>query len=202
MEIPTGDPLHNEVGSGIVAATIEHLDAIEAAAALNVELLYPMSGLETEEPILQPGRIDVLLGQGQTASVLRNLCLLVHQRAPEDWQTISRYMRRLFGVALQEPSQTVRGSIELHYQQTGVREPLDVAMAGRGFQQMLLIVAYLYSHKNSVLLIDEPDAHLLGERHGDEVGEPDAEHIAARDRRDVEQHDRLAREVMPAFKKG
>src|SRR5690606_38615818 len=28
------------------------------------------------------------------------------------------------------------------------------------FQQMLLIFAYLYSHKRSVLLVDEPDAHL------------------------------------------
>ena len=29
-----------------------------------------------------------------------------------------------------------------------------------GFQQMLLILAYLHTHKGSVLLIDEPDAHL------------------------------------------
>ena len=34
------------------------------------------------------------------------------------------------------------------------------AAAGRGLQQMLLIFAYLYSHRRSVLLIDEPDAHL------------------------------------------
>ena len=33
-------------------------------------------------------------------------------------------------------------------------------MAGRGFQQLLLVLAYLYSHPGSVLLIDEPDAHL------------------------------------------
>ena len=41
-----------------------------------------------------------------------------------------------------------------------MKELLDVALAGRGFQQLLLIVAYLYSHRGSVLLIDEPDAHL------------------------------------------
>lgn len=38
------------------------LDLLKYAASLSVELLYPMSGLETEEAILQPGRIDVLLG--------------------------------------------------------------------------------------------------------------------------------------------
>ena len=53
------------------------MELVEHAAGINVELLYPMSGLETEEPVLQPGRIDVLLGQGQTAQVLRNLCLIV-----------------------------------------------------------------------------------------------------------------------------
>lgn len=141
-------------------ATIKRMELIEAAAVLNVELLYPMSGLETEEPILQPGRIDVLLGQGQTAQVLRNLCLMVAKDAPDDWRRITGLMERLFTVQLGEPKETSRGSIELFYQQKGVREPLDVAMAGRGFQQMLLIFAYLYSHKRSVLLVDEPDAHL------------------------------------------
>jgi ABC-type branched-subunit amino acid transport system ATPase component len=141
-------------------ATLAKPELIETAAGLNVELLYPMSGLETEEPILQPGRIDVLLGQGQTAQVLRNLCLLVFKRAPEDWKRIAGLLQRLFTVELGNPTETVRGSIDLFYRQAQVREPLDVALAGRGFQQMLLIFAYLYSHRRSVLLIDEPDAHL------------------------------------------
>ncbi len=140
--------------------TRERLDLIETAATLKVELLYPMSGLETEEPILQPGRIAVLLGQGQTAQVLRNLCLMVAKDGPDDWRKIVTLMHRLFSIRLGEPKETTRGSIELFYQQSGVKEPLDIAVAGRGFQQMLLIFAYLYSHRRSVLLVDEPDAHL------------------------------------------
>ena len=141
-------------------ATVRSPDVIETAAALNVRLLYPMSGLETEEPILRPGRIDVLLGQGQTAQVLRNLCLLVFRDAPDDWRRIAGLMERLFSVSLGQPAETARGGIDLFYRQANVREPLDVALAGRGLQQMLLLVAYLYSHRRSVLLIDEPDAHL------------------------------------------
>ena len=135
-------------------------DVIRTAAALNVRLLYPMSGLETEEPILRPGRIDVLLGQGQTAQVLRNLCLLVSRDAPDDWRRVAGLMERLFSVELGDPVETARGGIDLFYRQAGVREPLDVALAGRGLQQMLLLLAYLHSHPRSVLLIDEPDAHL------------------------------------------
>jgi energy-coupling factor transporter ATP-binding protein EcfA2 len=141
-------------------AGMADLSLVEHAASINVELLYPMSGLETEEPILQPGRIDVLLGQGQTAQVLRNLCLIVFKDSPEDWQRIVALMKRLFHVDLGTPGQTVRGAVELNYQQPGVKDPLDVALSGRGFQQMLLIFAYLYSHKRSILLVDEPDAHL------------------------------------------
>ena len=134
--------------------------AIATAAALNVKLLHPMSGLETEEPVLRPGRIDVLLGQGQTAQVLRNLCLLVFRDAPADWRRIAALMERLFSVRLDDPRETARGGIDLFYRQAGVKEPLDLALAGRGFQQMLLLFAYLYSHRRGVLLIDEPDAHL------------------------------------------
>ncbi len=141
-------------------ATLQRPELIEAAAKLKVELLYPMSGLETEEAILRPGRIDVLLGQGQTAQVLRNLCLIVFKDTPNDWQEIVKLVERLFTIKLGDPQETTRGTIELSYEQEGVKEPLDVAQAGRGLQQMLLIFAYLYSHRRSILLIDEPDAHL------------------------------------------
>jgi hypothetical protein len=69
-------------------------------------------------------------------------------------------MRRLFQLGLGIPVQNSRGAIELTYSQTGVKEPLALSSSGRGFQQMLLIFAYLFSHKRSVLLVDEPDAHL------------------------------------------
>lgn len=136
------------------------LALIAHAASLNVELLYPMSGLDTEEPILQPGRVDVLLGQGRTADVLRNLCLAVAKSSQEDWTRIVTLMRRLFSVELEAPQETARGSIAMQYRQPGAKEALDVSSAGRGFLQMLLVFAYLYSHKGSVLLVDEPDAHL------------------------------------------
>lgn len=141
-------------------SVIGDLDLIRHAASMNVELLYPMSGLDTEEPILQPGRVDVLLGQGRTADVLRNLCLAVAKTSLEDWNRVVQLMQRLFNVQLGAPEETSRGSITLSYRQFDVKEPLDISSAGRGMLQMLLVFAYLYSHKRSVLLIDEPDAHL------------------------------------------
>ncbi|MBF2760686.1 MAG: AAA family ATPase [Ectothiorhodospiraceae bacterium AqS1] len=133
---------------------------IKAAAKIDVRLLYPMSGLETEEPLIQRGRVNVLLGQGQTAQVLRNLCFSVLEREPDDWQKITDRMERLFRITLEEPRVNSRGSIDLFYTQQDIKYPLDIALAGRGLQQMLLILAHIHCHPKSVLLIDEPDAHL------------------------------------------
>ncbi len=104
--------------------------------------------------------MDVLLGQGRTADVLRNLCLAVARTSADDWKRVVQLMQRLFDIQLGQPEETTRGSITLNYRQPGVKEPLDISSAGRGMLQMLLVFAYLYSHKRSVLLVDEPDAHL------------------------------------------
>lgn len=141
-------------------AVLGNTELIAYCTSLKVELLYPMSGLDTEEPILQPGRVDVLLGQGRTADVLRNLCLAVAKTAADDWARVVQLMQRLFSIQLGAPEETTRGSITLTYRQPKVKEPLDISSAGRGMLQMLLVFAYLYSHKRSVLLVDEPDAHL------------------------------------------
>ncbi len=37
---------------------------------------------------------------------------------------------------------------------------LDLSSAGRGLQQTLLLLACLYANPGSLLLLDEPDAHL------------------------------------------
>ena len=37
---------------------------------------------------------------------------------------------------------------------------LDISCCGRGLQQTLLLLAHLYANPGTVLLLDEPDAHL------------------------------------------
>jgi ABC-type branched-subunit amino acid transport system ATPase component len=141
-------------------STLNQPEALAKAAQLDVALLYPMSGISADEPLITRNRIDYHMGRGSTAEVLRNLCLVVHQNSPQDWQEITALMRRLFQVSLTTPTENEGGSLDLFYEQSGADRPLDLSLAGRGFQQMLLILAHLYAHKGSVLLIDEPDAHL------------------------------------------
>src|ERR1035437_580676 len=133
----------------------------EAAATL-FAFLPPMSGLAATEPKWEAGRINVLLGEGQTAQVLRNLCHQLHEQ-PEPktgWQEVSKYIESLFGAQLQPPEFIKeRGEITMSYQdQAGCL--LDLSCAGRGLQQTLLLLAHLYANPKTVLLLDEPDAHL------------------------------------------
>jgi hypothetical protein len=131
---------------------------LQYVIGIKVELLYPMSGLSTLEPVYQDKFIGTLMGQGRTAEVLRNLCFKVEK---DEWSKIQQLIRRLFQVDLKGPTENAQGGIELYYSPVGTpKESLELATSGRGFQQMLLIFAYLYGHKKSVLLIDEPDAHL------------------------------------------
>ncbi len=68
-------------------------------------------------------------------------------------------VENLFGVKLHPPQFIVeRGLITMSYKQRGIE--LDLASCGRGLQQTLLLLAHLYTHPGSVLLLDEPDAHL------------------------------------------
>lgn len=135
-------------------------EGFRRAAALEVSLLYPMSGISADEAVIQPKRIEFLLGRGSTAEVLRNICLQVFEKAPDDWREITELMRRLFHVELGEPHENEKGGVDLAYVQQGTSGEMDLGLSGRGFQQMLLIFSHLYLHKGSVLLIDEPDAHL------------------------------------------
>ena len=136
------------------------IDLVRAAAGINVRLLHSMSGLDMEEMVIRNKRIDVLSGQGKTAQVLRNLCLIVHQNHPKSWADIVQMMERLFAIKLSIHVENTRGSVELTYRQEGVEEPLDISASGCGIQQILLVFSCLFSHQKSVLLIDEPDAHL------------------------------------------
>ena len=133
----------------------------EAAGTL-IAFLPPMSGLAATEPKWEAGRINVLLGEGQTAQVLRNLCHQLHEQ-PEPktgWQEVTGYIKSLFGAQLQPPEFIKeRGEITMSYRdQDGCL--LDLSCAGRGLQQTLLLLAHLYANPKSVLLLDEPDAHL------------------------------------------
>ena len=132
----------------------------KAAEAMRVAYLPPMSGLADREFLKQPGEIGFLIGQGQTAQVLRNLCYQVFQSDAARWRQIAEEMRVLFGVQMLDPEfRPELAEISLAYRDLSGSK-LDLSSAGRGLQQTLLLLSYMHANPATTLLLDEPDAHL------------------------------------------
>ena len=149
-------PLRNSEVDGKVS---ERMPVPEEAANLSVAFLPPMSGLASNETRLDEGAINVRIGEGRTAEVLRNLCYQVSQNA-ETWERLCQKIDTLFGVQLNRPEYVSgRGEIAMSYREAS-NESLDLSSSGRGLQQTLLLLVYIMANPGSVLLLDEPDAHL------------------------------------------
>lgn len=134
----------------------------EEAGGVRIAYLPPMSGLASNETRLDGGAINVRLGEGRTAEVLRNLCHQVEQKEedPELWTSLQGSVKDLFGVTLLAPVYNAeRGEVEMKYVD-GSGVELDLSSSGRGLQQSLLLLTYLALNPGCVLLLDEPDAHL------------------------------------------
>jgi energy-coupling factor transporter ATP-binding protein EcfA2 len=130
------------------------------ATEINVAFLPPMSGLDSNEALINQDRINFLIGQGRTAEVLRNLCYQLVQDKRADWEKVVNEIDKLFGLKLSEPEYVPeRGEIVMSYQDKSSIS-LDLSSSGRGLQQTLLLLSYMAVNPNSVLLLDEPDAHL------------------------------------------
>jgi len=131
----------------------------ELAEQVKLAFLPPMSGLAPNEKRLDPGAIDVCIGEGRTAEVLRNLCFNISDSGKELWEKLRQQIDDYFGVSLEEPRYIQeRGEFEMSYKEGGIL--LDLSAAGTGLQQTLLLLSYMYSNPGAVLLLDEPDAHL------------------------------------------
>jgi len=134
----------------------------QAAQAVRMAYLPPMSGLIANELRMDSGAIQVRLGEGRTAEVLRNLChsLAEGPEGSERWLLLEQKVRDLFGITLQRPEYIAeRGELSMGYADPRSVK-LDISAAGRGLQQTLLLLAFLLANPGCVLLLDEPDAHL------------------------------------------
>jgi len=125
---------------------------------LSAVFVPPMTGLSTAETVLQPAKIEQLLGQGKPGDVLRNLLVDANQNQPV-WEVLKESIKRLFGYVLLPPDAS-GADIIAEYQQFASDKPLDIASAGSGFQQVLMLLTFLNIREGTVLLLDEPDAHL------------------------------------------
>ena len=117
----------------------------------------PLSGLDVKEPLFDPIVIPARLARAQAGSVLRNM-LLVVSRDEEKWSKLQEIVKDFFNYELDMPS---RGAeILSRYRHSPQDVSYDLSSAASGFLQVLMVYSALLAHEGSILLVDEPDAHL------------------------------------------
>lgn len=152
--------LHHDTTEQVKIRPKAEMDpAIVKNATLSTVFVPPMTGLSTQEPLYaRQEYLDATIGQGKPGEVLRNL--LVHASQNESaWRSLQDTIKRLFNYQLLIPD--AKGAhIITEYQTSNGGPRFDIASAGSGFQQVLMLLTFLYTRPGSVLLLDEPDAHL------------------------------------------
>ncbi|MDB5967832.1 MAG: family ATPase [Hydrocarboniphaga sp.] len=178
----------------------------DAVRSHSVVFLPPMSGLAGREHRKEPGEISVLIGEGQTAQVLRNLCWQLFSKEDQRaWRALVERIEHLFHITLQAPVYIKeRSELALTYRERNGLE-LDLSSSGRGCQQVMLLLSYLLANPGTVLLLDEPDAHLEILRQRDvynlltEVAASNGSQIIAASHSEVVLQEAAERDVVMAF---
>ncbi|MBI4754600.1 MAG: AAA family ATPase [Betaproteobacteria bacterium] len=178
----------------------------EGARKHSVVFLPPMSGLIAREHRKEPGEISVLIGEGQTAQVLRNLCWQIFSKEDQTvWRDLVDHIEALFHIQLQDPSYIKeRAELSLTYKERSGVE-FDLSSSGRGCQQVLLLLSFMLANPGAVLLLDEPDAHLEILRQRDvynlltDLAEANGSQIVAASHSEVVLQEAAERDVVMAF---
>lgn len=136
----------------------------EPVRRLTVVHVPPLGGVQTDEEKREPGIQDRLIGEGRPGDILRNLLLQIADRDPDGWKQLASHFRDMFQVELEKPvfsgTYITAEYLPLYLPVGQKPKPLDIAGAGSGFHQVLLLLAFFYARPGAVLLLDEPDAHL------------------------------------------
>lgn len=130
------------------------------AHAVSVVHLPALFGVARDEPRYERGMQDLLASSGRPGDILRNLLLDIADD-PQEWASLTQRIRDVFGIDLHAPKfHAARPYILCEFSES-VRASgrLDIAGAGSGTLQVILLFAFLHARRASVLLLDEPDAH-------------------------------------------
>ena len=135
---------------------------LDVVRNLQVVHVPPFSGIGAEETRYDKAFQDLLIGQGKSGDILRNLLLEICRDRPAEWAELRRDIKDTFDYDLLPPVYNGLPYIVCEYRASDQKNSpkLDISCAGSGFLQLLMLLGFFYARPASILLLDEPDAHL------------------------------------------
>lgn len=149
-----------------VSEDLPHLETARERAS--VVYVPPFSGIGVNETRHDRPYQDMLIGQGKAGDILRNLLLEVSEHEDQNrWEQLESVIESVFRYRILRPVYQGLPFIACQYlkgipagKSLGGLAPLDISTTGSGFHQVLLILAFMLARPSSLILLDEPDAHL------------------------------------------
>lgn len=117
----------------------------------------PVSRLPAKERPLIVDAVRASVRSGEISEVLRNVLVAVSKNAAK-WQQLQHVINEFFGYELVPPSSGL--DVIALYRHRPDSPAYDLSSAASGFLQVLASYAALLFDDASVVLVDEPDAHL------------------------------------------
>jgi ABC-type cobalamin/Fe3+-siderophores transport system ATPase subunit len=140
----------------------ENLTATEAKEYLGAQVAFipGLVGVLVTEAYVTGARRNALAIQGRYSEIFRSSLLQLKESAPDLVNKINDWLAGLFDVKVSTIAFDPKSDEFVTIKYTQGETNFDVVSSGAGLQQVIQMLTYLYLVKPSILLIDEPDAHL------------------------------------------
>ena len=152
-----GKELRGSLGQPDMQALLDRLYETE------VYFVPPLGTLSPSEHLMSMPRLRQALAEGKHAETWRNQLHWLNQgRTPDAFQRVVKDVSNyLSGVVVNPPKLTEQDDpplVVVHYSEFGTEH--DISAAGGGLRTLLTLATALELSAASILLFDEPDAHL------------------------------------------
>jgi ABC-type cobalamin/Fe3+-siderophores transport system ATPase subunit len=127
-----------------------------------IPILIPAApGPESHEERLLPAKIQQILSVRQPSKIIRNIIFeLQREDKKEELKYIQSVITKYFSLTLNEIKYDETRDIAIRAPVKEGKYQLDVISEGSGFNQILLLASVIAWRKPTIVLLDEPDAHL------------------------------------------
>ena len=129
----------------------------------NIGYFPSVASVSLQEDKYEKGSILRYIGEGNPNRILRNICyyLLVQDKehTSNKWHILVETIRTFFSITLQKPIYNAgSGLLTMSYKANDI--DFDISSLGSGAKQTIGLFSYILAFPNTILLLDEPDAHL------------------------------------------
>jgi len=156
------DLTYNRFGVSLACSDESH-DSLQRLRESRISYLPVFSTFLTQEERKTPAVIEDALARGRVNSVIRNL--LLNLKRENRQHLLLEVLRRVFPNLAEiniEFDEANDRYISFTYLEKSRPKEFDVFMAGSGFQQFIYLFGFIHLRQPTIILFDEPDAHLHG----------------------------------------